>query len=84
MPSRTSSQAVPTLGWPANGQLERGREDAHPRVARRPPAGSTKVVSERFISLAMACICTAVSPSASGNTASGLPANGRSVNTSTW
>ena len=54
------------------------------RASPSPSGGSTNVVSERFISLAIACIWTAVSPSASGNTAKGLPANGRSVNTSTW
>ena len=74
---------MPTLGWPAKGSSSAG---VKMRTRASPPAsgGSTNVVSERFISLAMACICTAVSPSASGNTASGLPANGRSVNTSTW
>ncbi len=74
---------MPTLGWPANGSSSAGVK-MRTRASPSPSGGSTKVVSERFISLAIACICTAVRPSASGNTASGLPANGRSVNTSTW
>jgi len=46
--------------------------------------GNTKVVSDRFISRAMASSCSSVKPSASTNTASGLPVRARSVNTSTW
>ena len=34
--------------------------------------------------MAICCIISSLSPSASGKTASGLPANGRSLNTSTW
>src|SRR5215471_1995261 len=45
--------------------------------------GSTKVVSARLNSPAMACICALVSAAASGTTASGLPPNLRSVKTST-
>src|ERR1700689_5765011 len=45
--------------------------------------GSTKVVSARLNSAAIACICAADKPLASGKTASGLPPNCRSVNTST-
>jgi hypothetical protein len=45
--------------------------------------GSTKVVSERFISLAISCISSSESPAPSVKTASGLPPNCRSVNTST-
>src|ERR1700761_9454210 len=45
--------------------------------------GSTKVVSDRLNSPAIACICSAVSPSAFGSTASGLPPKQRSVETST-
>ena len=48
-----------------------------------PPAGSTKVVSARLNSAAMACICRADNPVPSATTASGLPPNCRSVNTST-
>src|SRR5262249_17778472 len=46
-------------------------------------AGSTKGVSARLNSPAMACICALVSAVASGTTASGLPPNLRSVKTST-
>ena len=35
--------------------------------------GKTKVVSERFISLAIACICSVESPEPSGMMASGFP-----------
>ena len=44
--------------------------------------GVTNAVSERFISRASACMVSLERPSALGNTASGLPANGVSVNTS--
>ena len=56
-PRRTSSQAVPTLGWPANGSSSAGVKMRTARVAVA-LGGVTKVVSERFISLAMACICS--------------------------
>src|SRR5205085_5516604 len=45
--------------------------------------GSTKIVSEEFISRARRCIWSVESASASGNTASWLPVSGVSVNTST-
>src|SRR3712207_8853568 len=50
----------------------------------RSEGGSTKVVSERFISRAIACISPSAMPSAPSTTASALPASARSVNTSTW
>src|SRR5262249_8292570 len=45
--------------------------------------GSTNVVSARLNSAAIACICDVDSPVPSATTASGLPPNCRSVNTST-
>ena len=45
-------------------------------------AGSRNVDSEKFISCAIVCICSAVNPRASGNTASWFPSNGRWVKTS--
>src|SRR5262249_27199051 len=52
-------------------------------VCARSCGGSTKVVSARLNSPAIACICVPVSAAASGTTASGLPPNLRSVKTST-
>src|SRR4029434_2334198 len=46
--------------------------------------GRMKVVSERFISLATACISPSDRPRPSSTTARGLPPNTRSVKTSTW
>ena len=82
-PTETSVQAVPMLGCPAKGSSMAG---VKMRTRASPPASGavTKVVSERFISVAICCIDSSLSPSASGKTASGLPANGRSLNTSTW
>ena len=45
-------------------------------------AGSRNVLSEKFISRVMVCICAVDSPRPSGNTASWLPSNLRSVKTS--
>ena len=47
--------AVPTLGWPVKGSSLPGVKI---RTRASPPAsgGSTNVVSDRFISRAMACI----------------------------
>src|SRR6185503_482376 len=46
--------------------------------------GSRNVVSEQFISRAMACISASERPVASKTTARGFPPKTRSVNTSTW
>jgi hypothetical protein len=71
------------LGWPANGNSARGVKMRTSAVCAGSCGGSTKVVSARLNSPAMACICALVSPVASGTTASGLPPNLRSVKTST-
>ena len=55
-PSETSVQAVPMLGWPAKGSSTAG---VKMRTRASPPASGavTNVVSERFISVAICCIC---------------------------
>ena len=82
VPSRASAKAVPTLGWPANGISARG-VDAHlrgvGRVFRRQHEGRLGEIELA----GDACICADVSPLPSSTTASGLPPNARSVNTST-
>ena len=49
-----------------------------------PSAGSTNAVSELLSSRATACIAASLKPSAPSTTPAGLPANGASVNASTW
>ncbi len=72
------------VGCPAYGISLSGTNILTLKSAFEPLLGlTTNVVSERFISFARSCIWSLVSPSASGNTASGLPQNGRSENTST-
>src|SRR5215468_4319234 len=46
--------------------------------------GRMNVVSDRFISVAMACISPSPRPRPSSTTARGFPPNTRSVKTSTW
>src|ERR1700692_2965737 len=82
-PKRARTNAVPTLGWPANGISARGVKMRTRAVCSGACGGSTKVVSARLNSAAIACIRSADRPVASGKTASGLPPNCRSVNTST-
>ncbi len=81
-PVATSTWAVPSVGCPANGSSMRGVKIRTFRVCRESPGGNTNTVSERAISRAMACISAAVSPFASGNTASALPVSGALVKTS--
>ena len=80
---RASTKAVPTLGWPAKGISALGVKMRTWAVCAGSFGGSTKVVSARLNSAAMACICSVVRPSASSTTARGLPPNLRSVKTST-
>jgi hypothetical protein len=61
------------------GQFFLHGEDAHADSAilfRRASPGRMKVVSERFISRAKACICSLLRPRPSRKTASELPAEG--------
>ena len=80
-----STNAVPSVGWPANGS-----SSATVKMRTRIPrsrsfgalAGTTKVVSERLVSRAIACICSVVNSRPSRHTAKALPVSGQSVNTS--
>src|SRR6185437_6676010 len=71
------------LGWPANGISARGVKMRTCAACARFVGGSTKVVSARLNSAAIACMRSVERPSALVTTASGLPPNCRSVNTST-
>src|ERR1700722_6499746 len=83
--SPRSANAVPSVGCPANG-------NSSCTVKNRPltpcscsisfSRGMPKVVSERFISLATACISAPLSPRPSKNTASELPSRGLDEKTS--
>ena len=76
-----STNAVPSVGCPANGSSVAGvkiRIRACPSLS----GGSTKTVSERFISRASLCICSVSRPRPSVKTASPFPASGVSVKTS--
>ena len=81
-----NTNAVPSVGCPANGNSSctvKMRTRVPRALSAAGSPGSMKVVSERFISSASACICSVVSPRPSRITASELPASARSVNTST-
>src|SRR5262245_5573346 len=80
-PFSASSSAVPTVGWPAKGNSTAGVKI---RTRTVPPATdlSTNTVSGWPNSRAIVCIRESSSESASNTTASGLPVNRRSVNTS--
>ena len=79
--SCASTQAVPSVGCPAKGSSCAGVKMR--TSARSSSSASTNVVSERFISRAMSCICSTERCAQPRTTASGLPASGRSANTST-
>ena len=79
-----STHAVPMVGWPANGISRAGVKIRTRASQSGRVGGSRNVVSEQFISRAMACISASESPAASNTTASGFPPKTRSVNTSTW
>jgi hypothetical protein len=74
VPSAASAKVLPIVGWPAIGSSEPGvkirifTRAGPPGVA--PSAGKMNVLSEKFISRAIACICSVESPSGAGNTAS--------------
>ena len=82
-----SAMAVPSVGWPANGSSSRGVKIRTSTPRSRSVAesrGKMKVVSERFVSRAMAAISASARPRASVKTASGLPLSFSEVNTSHW
>jgi hypothetical protein len=81
-PVAASTNAVPTVGWPANGNSRAGVKIRSRRVCARSSGGSTKTVSDRLNSRATCCIRVGARRRASVKTASGLPPNVRSVNTS--
>ena len=83
--SPRSANAVPSVGCPANGN-----SSCTVKIRTLTPCscsisfsrGMTNVVSERFISLATACISASFSPRPSKNTASELPSRGLDEKTS--
>ncbi len=83
VPSSSSTKLVPTVGCPAKGSSRVGVKMRTPAASEARVAGTTKTVSERFISRAIFCIVTSSRPEASGNTARGFPSRGWVVNTST-
>ncbi len=70
------------VGWPAKGISAVGKKMRTRAVWAGSCGGITKIVSDRLNSRAMVCICAGVSAPASSTTASGLPAKGVSVKTS--
>jgi len=81
-PARARANVLPIVGWPAIGSSTPGVKIRIRASVSGCSAGSTNVVSEKFISFAMACIVSAVRPRPSRNTASWLPPNSRSQKTS--
>ena len=77
-----STNAAPSVGWPANGSSAPGVKIRSFRVLAGLSAGNTNTVSERLSSRAIACINLASSPMAEGKTASWFPPNISVVNTS--
>jgi len=83
-PRDARTHAVPIVGWPANGSSRRGVKILTRKAHSGLVAGRMKVVSERFISSAIACISSSRRSRPSRITARGFPPSGRSVKTSTW
>ena len=77
-----STNAVPSVGWPANGSSTAGVKILMRTSASSFEGGRTNTVSERFVSFASACIVSSSRSRASVKTASWLPARGTSVKTS--
>ena len=71
--SVASTHAVPMVGWPANGTSRAGVKIRTRAAQSGRVGGSRNVVSEQFISRAMACISASERPAASNTTASGFP-----------
>src|SRR5262249_38668811 len=68
---------------PAKGTSRAGVKMRRAAAPSAVAGGRRNTVSERFISRAICCMRSSSSPRPSRNTASGLPPNTRSVNTST-
>ena len=69
-PDRASANVLPMVGWPAIGSSSAGVKMRIRTSVPGPSGGSTNVDSEKFISLAIACIVSAARPRPSRNTAS--------------
>ena len=81
-PSRASANVLPTTGWPAIGISVPGVKIRMRTSVSGRSAAITNVVSAKPISRAICCMVCADRPAACGKTASWLPPNRRSVNTS--
>ena len=81
-PARASANVVPMVGWPAIGISSPGVKIRMRTSVPGVSGGSTNVVSEKFISFAIACIVSSASPRPSRKTASWLPPKRWSVKTS--
>ena len=75
IPARASANAVPIVGCPAIGSSSAGVKIRTRASVSGRSGGSTNVVSEKFISFAIACIVALESPRPSSTTASWLPPN---------
>ncbi len=82
VPRSATETAVPTLGWPANGSSAAGVKIRTRAVVAAFSGGNTNVVSDRLNSAAMRCMSVVDRASAPYTTATGLPPNAWSVNTS--
>jgi hypothetical protein len=69
---------------PGERHLPAATEDAQPDVRAGAFGGEEEMASEKFVSRVIAAIVSAVRLAVSRKTASWLPVNGRSVNTSYW
>ena len=72
-PARASANVVPIVGCPAIGSSSPGVKIRIRASVPGRSAGSTNVVSEKFISFAIACIVSVDRPRPSRKTASWLP-----------
>ena len=76
-----STNADASVAWPHRSTSAVG---VNQRRLNASPCGWKNAVSDRLFSAAMSCISASGIGASSGQTAAGLPANGRSVNASTW
>ena len=81
-PVRARANVAPIVGWPASGSSSPGVKIRMRTSVSGCSAGSMNVVSEKFISFAIACIVSEGRPRPSSTTASWLPLNRWSVKTS--
>ena len=69
-PVRASANVLPIVGWPAIGSSSPGVKMRIRTSVPGSSGGSTNVVSEKFISFAIACMVPLDSPRPSSKTAS--------------